>query len=130
MPALRYFRSTLVTLSLVAFLASVMFLVSSAPMEPAAMDQAMPEPPVMDQIVNEPLAGDPMSAELVNPSAEPIGPPVVPSLEQLAELQGAVAEMVSYRPPVGTLESPFAGVPVVLSPSGDPSPAQPTVQSV
>ncbi|MDX9959147.1 MAG: hypothetical protein RBT68_11955, partial [Spirochaetia bacterium] len=44
MPALRFFRSTLVTLSSLAFLASVMLLVSSAPMEPAAMEPAIPEP--------------------------------------------------------------------------------------
>jgi len=171
MPVLRFFRSTLVTLSIVAFLASVMLLVSSAPIETArmqsapgeslaielaSMDFSVPEPAALDQAVPEPAARDRSSVELVEPraesigssaesmgssaesvgsSAESVGPPAMPSQDQLAELQGAIAEMISFKPPVGTLEAPYAGVPVVRlppveTPSMEASPVQPAVQSV
>jgi hypothetical protein len=100
-----------VTLSSLAFLASVMLLVSSAPMEPAALDPAALEPAALEPVAVEPAVLEP--------------PP-----EDLAGLQETVEELVTYKPPVGTLEAPFAALPAVPSPVSEPSPLQPAVRSI
>jgi hypothetical protein len=116
MPALRFFRSTLVILSFIAFLASVMLLVSSAPMEPATMDLA-----TQDQEALDLASMDQAGSDAAVPG---------PSPDELAGLQETVEELVTFKPPVGTLEAPFATLPVVPSPASVPYSERPAVQSV
>ena len=92
MPALRFFRPTLVILSLVAFSASVMLLVASAPMESTSVESASVESALLDSEVMEPasrnhILHDPV-AELVayqasDGSLETAAMEVAPSLPRL-----------------------------------------------
>ena len=82
MPALRFFRTILVTVPILAFTASALFLVSSAPIEPAVIEQASIELASMTTQVAEPAASDQAGIEQIDtiPPMLPPEPQIAPSV--------------------------------------------------
>jgi hypothetical protein len=101
MPVLGIFRSTLVTLSVLAFSVSVLLLVSSAPMGAATLESAALESALL--VSAEPEAATPAPMQYLQAG--------FPVFDQLAPETGeAGSELVSFVPPVSGQETPDGGM--------------------
>jgi hypothetical protein len=86
MPALRFFRPALVSLSIIAFVASIMLLVSSAPLESVHIEAIH-----IEAMHIESASMDTASMELATPDI-------------------SAMELVSFVPPASVQEAPVAGI--------------------